>query len=498
MKLKTTPKNIIEQLYQLMYDTHRILTNNGVEYWVDGGTLLGAVRHGGIIPWDDDLDIGMTNSNVRKFLGLRNSFKKCGYEISRVFFGYKIFYSKHKLLKGANYSFPFVDVFPCKIDKTTGEIKPSLKRARDTFPKEMFFEEEMFPLRTYKFGDFSVMGPKTASDYFTRYYGRDWNEIAYREYDHALSIFVTPVRVILTDELRKPAKPTNKIIDRKCVKTTMRGKSPSKRSPDHMLRGETMRCSRVGGCYDNFDVKMGVYVITCSTSGKRYREFENHASVAGINPCVEKCVNGKKFNQEIICSMVKAKMLNLNCAMNTVEIAINLSHYNCWRRLLNSCYDCAMILEDDVRLHPDFIDQINDILNTLAKKEIDFSIIHLFNGNWARTKHAHKFVCNTRNLVVLRETVPYNAGAAAYIISKEYAEFLVERFFPIKEPQDLLMGDYVNKGNHLTIKMDYDKEEDCYISPLFDMDCGGEGGTGRETTQNYADENVGEKWSCSR
>lgn len=64
---------IQDHLLMYMKEIDTLCRENGIEYYLDGGTLIGAKRHEGFLPWDDDCDIFMDRKNWDKFVALYKS-----------------------------------------------------------------------------------------------------------------------------------------------------------------------------------------------------------------------------------------------------------------------------------------------------------------------------------------------------------------------------------------------------------------------------------------
>jgi GR25 family glycosyltransferase involved in LPS biosynthesis len=232
---------------------------------------------------------------------------------------------------------------------------------------------------------------------------------------------------------------------------------------------------------NNFVLDMPVFVINCKKDKTRYDKFKKFAKKAKVKAQRVECVNGRKITDEQICEWVKNGYVAENCELTKIQIAINLSHYKCWEKIANSNSDYGLIIEDDAELYPDFVKNLNSILLGLQMNKIDFSILNLWNGNWDRTQgYQTKVLHVNKNLQVMKENTAYNAGAVAYIVTKKFAKFLMEKDIPIETANDAFVGHFWRKGNHLSLKMHIKKTyEDyeyigptvCRYSPLLYLEC---------------------------
>lgn len=85
-------------ILDIIKDIDIVCKNNGIEYYLLGGSAIGAIRHKGFIPWDDDLDIIMTHSNYNRFLKVcKEQLNSNKYYVQEGLVDWPLDYSKIKL-----------------------------------------------------------------------------------------------------------------------------------------------------------------------------------------------------------------------------------------------------------------------------------------------------------------------------------------------------------------------------------------------------------------
>ena len=130
-------KNLQEKLLEMIFDLDNFCSENNIDYVLSGGNVIGAVRHKGFIPWDDDLDIQMPRESYDKFLRLFKENEK--YLIQKDVVDYPLPFSK---LRAKNTTFIedipykkkyknihqgiYIDIFP--VDKVSPKKNQRLKQ----------------------------------------------------------------------------------------------------------------------------------------------------------------------------------------------------------------------------------------------------------------------------------------------------------------------------------------------------------------------------------
>lgn len=185
----------VDQLYHLLQIAHDAFVKLHMNYFLIGGTSIGALRHGGLISWDDDADIGIFEKDEKKLHS--SSFKKIikshqlGFVQDDQLGIYKIFFKNGQTIKGGfPWKYPFLDIFVYKkksYNSSSGKKHKyvlSNDDARALWPKDSYKHSDLFPLQPYTFGPMQLFGPKNAKKLLEKIYGKDvWTHF-YEEYDH--------------------------------------------------------------------------------------------------------------------------------------------------------------------------------------------------------------------------------------------------------------------------------------------------------------------------
>lgn len=161
------------ELMQCMLVIDKIFEKNNIWYIIAFGTLLGAVRHRDIIPWDDDIDLFVYFSQINEIENALKELEKNGYTIRKTYKLYQV------VTKSGN----TIDLFLINDENdkivrcltTDNNICKKLDKNALWWWKEYSFNSNLIRNRKrFQFGNLYLWGPTNAMELLKYWYGNDF------------------------------------------------------------------------------------------------------------------------------------------------------------------------------------------------------------------------------------------------------------------------------------------------------------------------------------
>ena len=177
---------------RMLDDLNRVLRARGIRVFMVYGTFLGAVRHRGVIPWDDDIDVGIFGEDESRLLHAQGDLREIGYQLQQHVIPwdqtplsyYKVWIASRPSDTGYFYSWPFVDIW---VFRATG-------RLNEITEGDLYYQRsDILPLKSYPFGNLFLDGPSDDT-ILRRAYGADYLDTCVSSYlNHREEKRLTPV-----------------------------------------------------------------------------------------------------------------------------------------------------------------------------------------------------------------------------------------------------------------------------------------------------------------
>jgi lipopolysaccharide cholinephosphotransferase len=184
--------------YQLVSDFQSVMDHYSIPFFFSSGTLLGAVRHGGMIPWDDDADCCVLEEDFGKVVNVLPALHKLGYFSL-------VMGSTWRGIKIAKQGGVQLDIFMMSLED-------GLYAYPTGWPWMKLSREQVLPLQKVQFGNVEINAPSDIEGFLTQNFKAKWRTHV-KKYNHSGLAESSSVEVPIEAHEFLPAGPFGPLVD---------------------------------------------------------------------------------------------------------------------------------------------------------------------------------------------------------------------------------------------------------------------------------------------